>query len=405
MYLLYKSFFHFMKLLEKYFINLSKSFLQTKGVSFNDFDDAFFVADSIPQSRKKFQNYSSWTGDCADIWGKWFTKAVFRLYEKGDNEEIESHPIISMLNRPNSFQTRWEVLFRVAHHIIYYGNCYLHLQRDKLKVPREFIQLNPLAVTPMSGQGKYLSHYKFFNGKTYEQIPKEDIIHFKNPDADNLLVGKPVLAKVFNQAEVDFLQTMYQKSFYEKGGFMGLTFSTEQNMSDTAFTRAWNMIRGRFSGAGQSYNVGLVDSGLKPINATHSIKDMDISQQRILTRDEITAAFEVQKLLLGIGEATNRATAEVAIYLFVSGVVDPYMDYIDQTLTNQLCYQFDESYYIKHDTLANKDVLTDLQYYANGIQNGWLTQNEVRELENYEELPIESMNVPLVKNPVNVTVN
>jgi phage portal protein BeeE len=81
------------------------------------------------------------------------------------------------------------------------------------------------------------------------------------------------------------------------------------------------------------------------------------------------------------------------------------MDYVDQVLTTQLCYQFDESYYIKHDTLANKDVLTDLQYYANGIQNGWLTQNEVRELENYEELPIESMNVPLVKNPVNVTVN
>lgn len=385
-----------MKIIDKILLSSAKkinSILNVKGIQFNNYDDAFYVNENLLRMKKAYNNYSSWSGDCADIWGKWFTKAVFRLYD--DGEEVESHPVLSLLNNPNSFQTRWEVMFRLAHHIIFYGNSYFYLQRDKLNIPREFIQLNPEAVNPISSKDKYISHYKFFNGKGYTEIPKEDIIHFRNPDADSLIKGKPVIAKIFNQIECDYLQTEYQRNFYKKGGFLGLTFSTPQALGKDSFDRAVGMLKNNLSGSANSYGVNLFDNDLKPINVTHSIRDMDISAQRILSRDEITSAFEVQKLLLGIGEATNRATAEVATYLFVSGVVDPYMTYFSEVMTQQLCSQFGESYYIKNDVLAKADIETNLKYYENGIRNGWLSQNEVRELEEYEELDIPTMQVPL----------
>jgi phage portal protein BeeE len=113
---------------------------------------------------------------------------------------------------------------------------------------------------------------------------------------------------------------------------------------------------------------------------------MELRTQRDLTRDEIAAAFQVNQFLLGMGELINRATAQTALFQFVSGVIDPLMYYIDDVLTKNLAHQdFGEHLFVKHDISSLRDVEKDLEYYRNGLELGWLTVNEVRK---WEDLPI-----------------
>lgn len=350
---------------------------------------------------RRRQNFSSWVFDCMDLWGKHFAKVNFRLYRNTDDDgnysEVRRHPILDMFNKPNDFQSWWEIKYRIAQHFALYGNSYFLKLRDRMGVPRSIVQLQPGRVEPISSRMQYISHYEYYIAPPHSlpegeggsvKLNKGDVIHLRYPDPDNLIKGRAIISNILDQNEVDILQTAYQKKFYKEGGFLGLTFTTEQELSEPAFQRAKQELMNQYGGgAANSFKVALFEQGLKPIKAAYSIRDMDIKTQRELTRDEICAAFQVSQFLLGLGELINRATAETALFQFSHGVIDPLMTYVDDVFTKDLAQKdFDEDLFIQHDRAALADVETDLKYYENGLRNGWLTVEEVREWENLKPI-------------------
>lgn len=374
--------------------------LRDTNLFYDSFRDYFYDRSS--------QRYSSWVYDCMDIWGKHFAKVGFRLYEVNDEgtlQEIFRHPIIDIFSRPNDFQSWWEIKYRIAQHFAIYGNSYFLKLRDRMNVPRAIIQLQPGRIEPISSEREYISYYRYFVGTSQgmtQRVPlrsaqndrggfiklnKNDIIHLRYPDPDNLIKGRPVIANILDQNEVDILQTAYQKKFYKNGGFLGMTFTTEQELTQGSFDRAKQQLSEAYGGLNNAFKVALFEKGLKPIKAAYSIRDMEIKTQRELTRDEISAAFQVNQFLMGMGELINRATAQTALFQFISGVIDPLMYYIDDVLTKNLAHSdFGEHLFIKHDISNLRDVEKDLEYYKNGLELGWLTINEVRKWEDLQPI-------------------
>lgn len=324
-----------------------------------------------------------WVAACADVWGKSFTKGVFRIYDGAD--EIEDHPFVDIQKRPNSFQTWWEIKYRIAQNFIIYGNSFLLKLRDRLGTPRALVQLHPDRMDTKP-YGKEQIDVYVYNALAPIEIPKEDIIHFRYPDPDNYIKGRPVLNNVLNQLEIDKFQTAYQKKFYAEGGFYGATFSTDQKMTKESFSRMRDELIANYGGGSDNaYKVALFEQGLKPIPAAYSIKDMDIAAQRQLTQQEICNAFQVNKLLLGESELIQRGNADTVFYVFYSMVADPLLSYLDEVFTSQLMVtDFSEDYKVKHDELASKDIELDLKYYHEGLTDGWLSPNEVREQEGFQ---------------------
>jgi phage portal protein BeeE len=113
---------------------------------------------------------------------------------------------------------------------------------------------------------------------------------------------------------------------------------------------------------------------------------MDMTAERNLNKEEILSVFGVNKLLFGQSDLIQRGNADTVYYVFYATIIDPLLDYVDDVFTTQLCHtDFDRDYFVKHDTLAQRDVELDLKYYENGIKNGWLTADEVREMEGYSK--------------------
>ena len=57
---------------------------------------------------------TGYIASCVDVYGKAFAKVDFKLYDQEDGAEVENHPILDIFNRPNSWQTMWEIKYRMA---------------------------------------------------------------------------------------------------------------------------------------------------------------------------------------------------------------------------------------------------------------------------------------------------
>ena len=346
----------------------------------------------------KQENYAGWVAACIHVWGTYFAKAKFRLYETRDGNpiELENHLFNQLLRKPNDFQTWWEQKFLSAIFFAVYGNAYFLKLRNARGLWIQWTMLRPDLVKPLSSRESYITGYEYDLG--YKRIPiaKEDMIHFRFPNPDSFVEGRPLIANIMNQIEVDNFQTKYQKKFYKEGGFVGQMFVSKNEMSKSSFERMKAELQNKYGGESNAFKVALLEQ-IEPAKAAYSIKDMDITNQRQLTRDEILAGFQVPKILLGIGESINRATAEASIYQFTSGIVDPVLSYFDEVLSLHLKEEFNNPLLsIVHDSLAPKDIALWSEVNAAKFSVGAITINEMRTEDGYAKFAYPLADVSLI---------
>lgn len=342
---------------------------------------------------------TGYIASCTNIWGLSFAKSKLRLYDKANGQEVEVHPFNELMAKPNWFQTSWEQRYRLATDFIYEGNSYFLKLRDSLKVPRALLQLHPDRITTQPVNYEKIDYYEYNTGTGLIRLEVEDVLHFRLPSHNNYIKGSPLISKIADLKDIEKLQLAYRKQFYKAGGFLGATFSTPHRLDSTVFKRAKDELTTKYSGSVENaFKVALFEMGIQPIPTAYSPKDMDMTAERNLNKEEILSVFGVNKLLFGQSENIQRGNADTVYYVFYATIIDPLLDYVDEVFTTQLCWlDFDKDYYVKHDTLAQRDIEADLQYIENGIQNGWLSQNEVREMEGYEPIQDESFNLPKVR--------
>ncbi len=337
--------------------------------------------------RDKKGNQTGLVSSCINTWGNYYSKANFRLYKKrSDGALIErtDHPFLNMMNEPNEFQVWWELKYFIAAFQAVNGNAYFLKLRNGLGVWIKTIMLEPQRVKPISSKTKWIDHYEYDNGDKTIDIAAEDIVHIRYPHSGSFIKGEALISGILDQIEVDKMQTAYMRKFLDKGGFLGQVWSTNQMLDKTSFNRAKAQLESKM-GVGKSFDTALFEGGLQPVKSAYSIKDMDLSGQRKLSKEEILGAFRTPAILIGgASDYTNRASAEAAMFGYTSTFIDPNLDYVDSVWTKHVKMEFGNAFVVKHDSLAPKDVEGKLKYYQNGIDQGWLTRNEVREEENWE---------------------
>lgn len=336
---------------------------------------------------------------CIDIWGKYFAKANFRLYYRDDNanQEVKNHNILLLFRNPNKYQTFWEIKYRIAHHLAIYGNCYIYKLRDNKGNIIELHQLNPHYVIPIQTNNisNPISHYEYYTMEGVKKLPINDVIHIRYPDGDNPYVGKSIISNIMPLMEIEAFQLLYQKKFYKEGGFMGLTFVTNDELSQQSFDRLKQELEKRYGGSANAYKVAVLEK-VQPVKSAYSMRDMDLTNIRPLTREEIMSAFQIPKILMGMGESINRNTAEASIFQFTSGVIDPLLDYIDDALTKYLASEYSKTLFIEHDIIAPKDIEANINYYKEGLNSGWLTLNRVNEMEGLGKFDFPEADEPII---------
>ena len=365
-------------------MNIKKTLLKlfTKSFSVRDassFDRAF--ADWKLQVSG--EDLVGWIAACTNVWGTYFTKANFRIYEETNKGMVElpDHPFRQMMKKPNDYQVWWEIQYQLALWWVLYGKAFWLKLRNLKGDTVQLVQLKPWLVEVVSDNESYIAGFDYKTTTDVIHYKPSDIIYLKIPATSGFTEGRSIISGFLDQQEVDQFQTSYQKKFYKEGGFAGRTFVAKQELGRVNFDRILESLTNQYGGEENAFKVALLEM-IEPVKAAYSIKDMDIANQRILTRDEILGGMQVPKIMLGIGESVNRATAETAVWQFASGIVDPQMSYVDQVLSAHLRNDYkNNNLIVVHDIIAPKDASQAVLIQKDKFNMGALTLNEVRKLD------------------------
>lgn len=315
---------------------------------------------------------------------------------KEGGKEMEEHPFLKLMKRPNPFESRQELLTRLYSFLLLSGNSYLEpVMLDK--VPRELFVLRPDRMTITVGTKGYPSSYIYTVGQTRvtyalsgrydDQLP---ILHIKefHPTDDNFGFS-PVEAaaysidvhngsNVFSKALLDNMARPSGALVYSGGE------SGTEALSDDQYTRLKTELEEKYQGAKNAGRPLLLEGGLDWKEMSLAPKDMEYSESKQQSARDIALAFGVPPQLLGIPGDNTYTNYQQAVRALYRQTVIPLVNHVCGDLTNFFMPTYGETFevFTDLDTLeALADERNDLWKRVNDSK--FLTVDEKREAVGY----------------------
>lgn len=311
------------------------------------------------------------------------------LNSRGDIKEVEASPILDLLYRCNQFQTRTEFWETTIINLKTTGDAFWVKIRNKSGKVVELWNMRPDLVTIVSDPVLFVKEYRLRkNDGTEVSFMPEDVVHFKSPDPLSVHTGMSPLKAAQRRVQTEDFATSYQRDFFLNSARPDAVIKNGQlSLSDTQkedIREGWNK---RFRGVGNSSKVAILEGGLEYQQISISQREMDYIESMKMTRDDILAAFKVPKPIIAITEDVNYANAKTAMAIFLGETIVPDLKRIVEKINEELIGpDFGEEYYLDFEDPTPTNREQELQVYQNGIANGWLLPNEVREMEGYPAL-------------------
>ena len=108
--------------------------------------------------------------------------------------------------------------------------------------------------------------------------------------------------------------------------------------------------------------------------------------------NEIARIFRIPPHMIGDLEKSSFSNIEQQSLEFVKYTLDPWVTRWEQSIHRRLFKDSEKAdYFVKFnvDGLLRGDYQSRMNGYATGRQNGWLSANDIRELENMNQIPDE----------------
>jgi HK97 family phage portal protein len=351
---------------------------------------------------------------CAGI--KW------ELYKKGGDSEIESHPLLDLMSKPNPTQG-WSQFFEsFISYLSISGNSYIEgVGPNPNRPPMELWALRPDLMKIIPGNMGYPARYCFKTGtqeKYWDVDPitlKSMIMHVKTFNPIDIWYGmSPMEAAILGVDQYNHANkwnlALLQNSASPSGAFKvdkseanpGGTLTNEQ------FSRLREQIEQAHQGARNAGRPMLLEGGTSWQSISLSPKEMEWLKGREVSGLDICSIYGVPGQMLGFGESTYSNYKE-ARQAFFEDTILPIMDFVQFEFNRWLVPMFGDGLELKYD----KDDIEALvekresKYTSLGGAN-WLTQNEKRIASGYDEKPgwdVFVIGNQILENPEDMVAN
>ena len=147
-----------------------------------------------------------------------------------------------------------------------------------------------------------------------------------------------------------------------------------------------------FGGSGNANKIAVLEEGLKYTPIGISPEQAQFLETRKFQINEIARIFRVPPHMVGDLEKSSFSNIEQQSLEFVKYTLDPWVIRWEQTLMRTLLSQTEKKkYFVKFNLegLLRGDYQSRMNGYAIGRQNGWMSANDIRELETLDRIPAE----------------
>ena len=306
---------------------------------------------------------------------------------KGDLKEYPSHPILDLLYRPNPYQTRSEFWKITVINKKLTGEAFWMKVRGGGNKVIELWNLRPDFITIVMDEQSQIRSYKLRKSNGTEVlIAPEDIIHFREPNPNDLLRGFSPLLSAKSRIETETHATNFQRDFFLNNARPDALLVSEDELAPEQrdeLQAGWNS---KHRGKGKNSRIGILEGGMQYQQISVTQKEMDYIESLKFTRDDILVAFGVPKSVITTDDV-NYANANSGLKTFFSETIVPEAIYLVEVINEMLVIpDFGERFYVDFEDPTPQDREIKLREYTAGYGK-WITANEIRVELNLEPMP------------------
>lgn len=346
------------------------------------------------------REYRGWVFKCASIRAEKVAFANRRVLQAPANavddatEVAPTHPLAALLRNPNPMDTGMQLIERAQLHLDLTGNAYiLMMPNASLSNIIEMWMLDPRYVRILTAKTGMIRSYEYRAGNRKWEIPPELIIHAKYPNPVNDYYGASPLMAIATEIDIDVESKAHQYHWLKNGILPPMAIEFEGFLNESVLKQLRGALKRDHTGK-QAGTALIVPQGGKV--QTLGLREMELNygQSRKDVRDEITSAFRVPKILIGITEDVNYASADAARAVFAEDTITPLLTRWDSILTERLAPYFGDGLIVRHDSIIPRNRAEDRQDMQVMLQNGVTSINEEREARGWQ--PVEGGEKPTI---------
>ena len=322
---------------------------------------------------------------------------LYQYMDSGSKQKAIEHPLYRLLHdEPNPEMTSFVFRETLMTHLLLWGNAYAQIIRNG---KGQVVALYPLMPNRMSvdrdNKGHLFYQYQMQDSdaptaKSGTVILKPyDVLHIPGLGFDGL-VGYSPIAMAKNAIGLSIATEEYGAKFFANGATpSGILEYPGTVKNPEAIRESWNA---GFGGSSNAHKVAVLEEGMKYTPIAISPNEAQFLETRKFQIDEIARIFRVPPHMVGDLEKSSFSNIEQQSLEFVKYTLEPWIVRWEQSLNRALLSEAEKAaYFVKFnvDGLLRGDYQSRMNGYATARQNGWMSANDIRELENLDLIPDE----------------
>ena len=322
---------------------------------------------------------------------------MYKYNDDGGKEKALTHPLYRLLHdEPNPEMSSFVFRETLMTHLLLWGNAYAQIIRNG---KGEIVALYPLMPNKMTVSRDENGQLYYTYQKSQDELPKDnnfmvvlqpsDVLHIPGLGFDGL-VGYSPIAMAKNAIGLAIATEEYGSKFFANGAAPSGVLEHPGTIKDPARVReSW---QATFGGSANSNRVAVLEEGMKYTPISISPEQAQFLETRKFQINEIARIFRVPPHMVGDLDKSSFSNIEQQSLEFVKYTLDPWVVRWEQSIQRTLLTPEEKkTYFVKFNVegLLRGDYQSRMTGYATARQNGWMSANDIRELENLDRIPAE----------------
>jgi HK97 family phage portal protein len=330
---------------------------------------------------------------CVSAKARQLAMLPFKVYvdnPRGGKRVIDNHPVYKLIYlKPNRWQTPFEFKQMMQGHVELRGNAYAEIISDDNGIPIELIPLHPdrMKVEVLKGSGELRYVYNDPLTGTTRNLLQEEVFHLRDW-SDVIGVGQSRISMALDALGVALARQDYIARFLKNDARTGWVMTGGRWKTKDEEKLFVKNFQAATTGENRG-KVGILPFGMDIKQVGVTPVDAQLLEGHKASQVEICTIFNVLPHLVGVdaGKAATYASVEQFNIMNAVQSVLPMAIMWEQAI--QRCLLRSSRYYAKASlaSLLRGDTASRFAAYHVAIGDGWMSQDDVRELEDMNPIP------------------
>ncbi len=299
----------------------------------------------------------------------------------GKKREIARDHIAHQLvhDSPNDEMTSFVFREMMQAHLLTSGNAYAPIVRDSANRPRKLLPISPSEIEPVRKRGRLA--YKIKGRDRLRDAA--NVLHIPGLGFDGIKGFSPI-AMHREAIGLGLAAQEFGATFFGNGATLSGVLEVPGDLGDNGATRLRDQWNKAHSGTGNAHKTAVLEFGTKYQSIGVPPEDAQFLETRKFQITDIARIYRVPPHMLADLERATFSNITEQDLAFVKHTMIPWLVRWEQELNRKLLSQEErETMFFKFNVagLLRGDIKSRYESYQIGRQQGFLSVNDIRELE------------------------